>query len=121
MLDELWKLLNIAEDEILIYTECMQNPLNLLDASCVYWKCTKSCVCFLYNTVCLYRSNIYIYIYIYIYIFFSSSLKVIFCCVISASDAFLLLVYLSGNTSLSVHDWEELLHTLEKKNHTKLL
>jgi hypothetical protein len=60
---------------------------------------------------------VYIYINIYICVFFSSSLKVIFCCVISASHAFLLLVYLSGNTSLSVHDWEELLHTLEKKTY----
>lgn len=36
-----------------------------------------------------------------------------FCCVIAASDAFLL-AYLSVNSSVFVHDWEELLHTLEK-------
>jgi hypothetical protein len=55
---------------------------------------------------------------VYVETFFSFPLKVNLCCVIFASDAFLLLVYLSVNTLIFltyVHDWAELLHTLEQK------
>ena len=89
----------------------------------VYWICADSlvisrcnlCLVEMHEILCLGLLTKCAYVET---IFFWSPLNVNICCVMFVSDACLLLVYLNVSTlifSAYVHDWEELLHTLEQK------